>query len=201
MAKQPLTLNVFIHEDLSEYSRYKLYETHLSWFTDEMQNLSGRKLTVNMFSPSEAKSLSNFDYRNSSADVSLGAWKEKLIKHFGELLLDAEHTHFNKYLLLTRHAINSRVSGIATLKHYAGIASITTDMTPAHEAGHMFGATHEDSEVLYNGWWSETVMRPESSPFRSDANRFSDKNRENIRKYLDAEISARPVPRPEDDWD
>ncbi|WP_220785370.1 hypothetical protein, partial [Bacillus sp. BML-BC021] len=92
-----------------------------------------------------------------------------------------KHTHFNKYLLLTRYGINSHVSGIAQAKRYAGIASIATDMTPAHEAGHMFGATHEDSEILYNGWWSETVMRPESSSLRSDANRFSDKNRENIR--------------------
>lgn len=201
MAKQPLTLNVFIHEDLSEYSRYKLYETHFSWFTDEIQNLSGRKLSVNMFSPSEAKSLSDFNYRNISENASLETWKEKLNKYFGDMLLNATHTHFNKYLLLTRHAINSRVSGIATTRHYAGIASIATDMTPAHEAGHMFGATHEDSEVLYNGWWSETVMRPESSPFRSDANRFSDKNRENIRNYLNAPIIRKSTPRPDYDDD
>lgn len=201
MNKQPLTLNVFIHEDLSNYSRYKLYETHFSWFSDEIQNLSGRKISVNMFSPPEAKTLSDFYYENISAAVSLNAWREKLKNHFGSQLLDDSHTRFNKYLLLTRNNINSSILGIAQFKGSAGIASITSDMTPAHEVGHMFGATHEDSEVLYNGWWSETIMSAESSALRSDANRFSDKNRENIRNYLNAPIIIRSKPRPEYDDD
>lgn len=203
MINQPLTLNVFIHEDLSSYSRYKLYETHFSWFSDEIQNLSGRKITVNMFSPSEAKTLSDFYYKNISAAVSLDAWKEKLKTHFGALLLDESHTRFNKYLLLTRNDITSSVLGISQSQGYAGIASTTSDMTPAHETGHMFGATHEDSEILYNGWWSETIMSAASSPLRSNANRFSDKNRENIRNYLNAPIIRKSTPRPDDDndWD
>jgi len=203
MAKQPLVLNVFIHEDLSSHSRLGLYTTHFSWFSDEIQNLSGRKISINMFSPSEAQSLSDLDYKNISAAVSLDAWRERLKKHFGPLLLNDSHTRFNKCLLLTRNDINPSVLGFAQFKGYAGIASITSDMTPAHEAGHMFGATHEDSEILYNGWWSETIMSAESSPLRGNANRFSDKNRENIRNYLNAPIIRKSTPRPDydDDWD
>jgi len=201
MANQSLILNVFIHEDLSSYSRYKLYETHFSWFSEEIQNLSGRKISVNMFTPSEAKTLSDFDYKNISAAVSLEAWTERLKKRFGPLLLDESHTRFNKYLLLTRNDITSSVLGIAQSKGYAGIASTTSDMTPAHEAGHMFGATHEDSEILYNGWWSETIMTAESSTLRGNANRFSDKNRENIRNYLNGPVSRKSTPRPEYDDD
>ncbi|WP_426233594.1 reprolysin-like metallopeptidase [Pseudomonas sp. TWP3-2] len=201
MANQPLTLNVFMHEDLSNYSRQKLYETHFSWFADEIQNCSNRKLTVNMFTPSEAKALSDCDYKNISSTVTLAAWKEKLNNHFGPQLLHDSHTRFNKYLLLTRNNINQSILGIAQFKGYAGIASITSDMTPAHEAGHMFGATHADSEVLYNGWWSETVMTAESSPLRGNANRFSDKNRQNIRNYLNGPIIRTSTPRPDDDDD
>lgn len=202
MAKQPLTLNVFIHEDLSDDSRRDLYNTHFSWFTDEIQKLSGRKLSVNMFTPSEAETLSGFDYKKISAASSLDAWAEKLKSHFGSVLLQDSHTRFNKYLLLTRDNINPSTMGIAQNKGYAGISSIRSDMVPAHEAGHMFGATHEDSEILYNGWWSETIMSDDTfSPLRSNANRFSDKNRENIRNYLDKPIAQRAVPRPQDDWD
>jgi len=202
MAKQPLTLNVFIHEDLSSHSRLGLYTTHFSWFSDEIQTLSGRKISISMFTPSEAKNLSGFDYKQVSAGDSLDAWAEKLRSHFGPELLEDSHTRFNKYLLLTRDNINRSTMGIAQLKGYAGISSIRSNMVPAHEAGHMFGATHEDSETLYNGWWSETIMTDsEFSPLRSDANRFSDKNRENIRNYLDKAIVRRSVPRAEDDWD
>jgi hypothetical protein len=51
----------------------------------------------------------------------------------------------------------------------------------------MFGATHEDYEVYYNGWWGETIMVSGTvfSTLRGDAKRFSDKNRENIRNYLE----------------
>ncbi|MEO3723879.1 hypothetical protein ABHN98_04990 [Pseudomonas syringae] len=203
MTKQPLTLNVFIHEDLSSYGRYDLYNTHFSWFSEEIQNLSGRKISINMFSPAEAKTLSGTNYKNIYAAASLDAWREKLESHFGSRLKEDSHARFNKYLLLTRNDINPSVLGIAQFKGYAGIASITSDMTPAHEAGHMFGATHEDSEILYNGWWSETIMSAESSTLRSDANRFSDKNRENIRNYLNGPIIRQSTPRPDydNDWD
>ncbi|WP_085686004.1 MULTISPECIES: hypothetical protein [unclassified Pseudomonas] len=202
MTKQPLTLNVFIHEDLSDDSRRGLYNTHFSWFTDEIQELSGRKLSVNMFSPSEAETLSGFDYKKISAAGSLDAWAEKLRSYFGSQLLKDSHTRFNKYLLLTRDNINQSTMGIAQIKGYASLASIRSDMVPAHEAGHMFGATHEDSEILYNGWWSETIMTSDDfSSLRSNAKRFSDKNRENIRKYLDEPIAQQARPRPEDDWD
>lgn len=194
MVKQPLTLNVFIHEDLSNHSRYKLYENYFSWFVDEIQNLSDRKLLVNLFSPSEAETLSDFNYKNIFADDSLKAWINKLNNHFGPKLQQDSHARFNKYLLLTRHNINDTVLGIARFKGYAAIASITSDMTAAHEAGHMFGATHDDSEILYNGWWSETIMTAATSPFRSDANRFSEKNRKNIRNYLNGPKIGRAAP-------
>ncbi|MFP0197053.1 hypothetical protein ACKJSM_18030 [Pseudomonas sp. PHC1] len=186
MSEQPLTLNVFIHEDLANHSRLGLYKTHFSWFADEIQKLSGRKISINMFTPSEAKALSDFDYKNVSSDHSLGGWIGKLINHLGPERLGGLHTKFNKYLLLTRDNINSDVAGVAQPGGFAAIASTRGDGTAAHEAGHMFGATHEDSEVLYNGWWSETIMNNDGfSPLRSEAKRFSDKNRENIRNYLD----------------
>ncbi|MNG41303.1 hypothetical protein D3C84_1303970 [compost metagenome] len=47
----------------------------------------------------------------------------------------------------------------------------------------MLGATHEDAEVIYNGWWHDTIMN-DSNALHGNEYRFSDKNRENIRNYL-----------------
>jgi hypothetical protein len=49
----------------------------------------------------------------------------------------------------------------------------------------MFGATHEDSDIVYDGWWHDTIMKYDvNSPVRGNYYHFSEKNRANIRNYL-----------------
>lgn len=204
MFKEPLALLVFIHQDLADYSKDDLYENCFSWLSEEMESISGRKMLIRLISPEEAPGLTNHPYKNSDASTSLSAWKIAVDNYRRNRPRKDLNPRFNKFLLLTRSAINSQVLGIADLSGYAGIASIEKRRTAAHEVGHMFNAVHQDSEVLYNGWWSETVMKPtdDFSELRHDADRFSDKNRENIRAYLDAKKTSGPtraVPRPEYD--
>lgn len=204
MLKEPLALLVFIHKDLSDHSKEDLYEKHFSWLLEEMENITGRKMLIRLISPPEAEDLSDHPYKNNDEQASLRDWTNKVDKHNSSRPRKDLDRRFNKYLLLTRSAINKRVLGIAHLPGHVGIASIEQTSVAAHEVGHMFGATHEDSETLYNGWWSETIMSEGDtfSELRHDANRFSDKNRENIRKYLDSSSSTvrrRANPRAEEE--
>ncbi|MFM9381148.1 hypothetical protein [Pseudomonas sp. UV AK001] len=195
MLKEPLSLIVFIHKDLEDYSKDELYDRHFSWFAEEMENISGRKMLIVLVRPSDAEEFSNHPYQNVDASISLKTWKLKIDNYRNSRTPERRDPRFNKFLLLTRHPINVKVLGIARRPGYVGIAATKEASTPAHEVGHMFNAVHEDGEVLYNGWWSETVMREtdEFSGLRHDANRFSDKNRENIRAYLDSENNSRFV--------
>ena len=201
MLKEPIALQVFIHEDLSDYTKEDLYKRHFSWLAADIESITGRKMLIRLIEPSEARDLSSHPYQNLNERASLSAWKTKIDKYRNTNL----DLRLIKFLLLTRNSINSRTRGIAELPGYVGIASTEKVSTAAHEVGHMFGATHEDAEILYNGWWSETVMSSdEFSPLRSNADRFSDKNRENIRKYLSTKVVTGPVQstlRPEEDWD
>lgn len=208
MFKEPLALLVFIHQDLAEYSKEELYQKHFSWLAEEFENISGRKMLILLIRPSEAQELSNHPYQDEDASKSLEAFRVKVDKYRSTPPQQKHSTQLHKFLLLTRYPINADLLGIAQCPGYVGFACTTEPSTPAHEVGHMFSAVHEDGEVLYNGWWSETVMRETDvfSELRHDANRFSDKNRENIRKYLNSEFWGTPVrsrPRPisEDDED
>ncbi|WP_064600507.1 hypothetical protein [Pseudomonas sp. DR 5-09] len=194
MFKEPLALLVFIHKDLADYNKDDLYDKHFSWLVEEMENISGRKMLVRLISPSEAQDLSDHPYQNDDARASLREWTTKVSKHHSARPRKDLNPRFNKYLLLTRYPINDRVLGAAHSPGFAGIASIEKTRTAAHEVGHMFNATHEDGEILYNGWWSETIMLEIGgfSELRPDANRYSDKNRENIQKYLDSSAPAGP---------
>lgn len=196
MFKEPLALLVFMHKDLAGYNKDDLYDKHFSWLVDEMENISGRKMLVRLISPSEAQDLSDHPYENYDESASLREWATKVSKHNQARPRKGLNPKFNKYLLLTRYPINSQVLGVAYRPGSVGIASIEKTGAAAHEVGHMFNATHEDGEILYNGWWSETIMTPsgEFTRFRSDAERFSDKNRKNIRNYLNGPIIGRAAP-------
>jgi len=179
-----LLLKVFIHEDLKDYKMQDLRE-QFDWVVAEIEEISGRRMTLSFVPPSEAPGISDFNYIHSDAPYVLYAYSREIdaYKDSSDYKYD---DNLHKFLLLTRHNINSSTSGIAAPSGTYAIASINY-RAPAHEVGHMFDARHEDYEVLYDGWWNETIMAPGTgfSPLRGNANRFSDKNRENIRQYLE----------------
>lgn len=181
---RPLLLKVFIHEDLTEYKMRDLRE-HFDWLVSEIEAVSGRQMTLSFVPPSDSSDISSYDYKNSDASHALLGWYDK-IEEYKTSSADTFDDNLHKFLLLTRDNINSNVAGIAAPTGHYAIASIN-HRAPAHEVGHMFDARHDDYEVLYNGWWDETIMAPGTgfSSLRGNANRFSDKNRENIREYLE----------------
>jgi hypothetical protein len=181
-------LIVFIHKDLSDYSTADIYEDHFKWLSEELETTSGRPFAIIFISPSDApRDLSNYSYKVDTPEQTLYDWRKIVDAHKDSYTSGSYDDHTRKFLLLTRDNLSSTVAGIASPRGYCAIASIRRDQTPAHEVGHMFGARHQDYEVYYNGWWDETIMASssEASPLRGDAKRFSDKNRENIRNYLE----------------
>jgi hypothetical protein len=190
MLKRPLSLVVILHQDLAEHDRHELFETYFSWLEEEMENISTRPMAIVLVRPSEAPDLSSYNYKNSSSSAALAGWAERVDDYLLKRYKDKNiriNRKLNKYLLLTRTDINSDIAGVAQRGGHVGIASITVSNAPAHEVGHMFNATHEDADILYNGWWSETPLNTPGffTPLRLDAQRFSDNNREIIRQYLE----------------
>lgn len=184
--KKPILLLVYIHDDLNDYDKGKLYDNYFSWLETELEDISGRAVTVIFNSQSTTPKMTNYNYKNENAAEALRGWENKV----KELTSKAENTfpfnpHLDKFLLLTRSKMNSSVAGIASNRGQSAMATIDSYLTPAHEIGHMFGATHEDSDIVYNGWWHDTIMKYDvNSPVRGNYYHFSEKNRDNIRNYL-----------------
>lgn len=141
----------------------------------------------------EVPKLSGYNYKNESESAALQGWRDLLHDFYSKTLSrDRDEANLTKLLLLTRDNINEKlggilglVGGVSMVEGHCAIASIGSYRYPAHEIGHMLGATHEDSEVVYDGWWNDTIMLVDDySPARGNVYRFSEKNRENIRKYL-----------------
>ncbi|TFY93312.1 hypothetical protein DYL61_14460 [Pseudomonas nabeulensis] len=184
----PIKLTVFMHEDLKNENPASLYNDYFSWLKTELQNLTSRSVNIHLITADMVPELSQFAYRQGSGANALDRWKARVIEYLKKT--SQPYSALDKFLLFTQHNFGFSASnykyGIAELRGHFAIASATKYDTAAHEVGHMLGAIHEDGEVIYNGWWHESLMRPldEWSFLRGNAYRFSEKNRENIKNYL-----------------
>jgi hypothetical protein len=191
--KKTITIMVIIHSDLQNYQKNNLYADYFVWLKTELELISGREVLILMYHHDEAPKLAGYNYRNENESAALQGWRDLLHDLYSKISnRDRDEANLTKFLLLTRDNINEElggiiglIAGIAMFKGHCAIASIGSYRYPAHEIGHMLGATHEDSEVVYDGWWHDTIMLADDfSLARGNVYRFSDKNRENIREYL-----------------
>ncbi|MBV6825342.1 zinc-dependent metalloprotease [Pseudomonas sp. PD9R] len=184
MSKRPILLTVFIHEDLGSYNEDKLYLDHFDWIADKIASLSGRTMDVVFVPPSDSPFISNIDYKTDNIGSLLAKLSYQIEIHLNTSQNTIVDNSIHKFLLLTRDNINDEMLGAAYSPGQLGISSITTKIAAAHEVGHMFDARHEDSEVNAETYYgiAKTIMYPiAESPV---AFRFSDKNLENIKTYL-----------------
>lgn len=177
--KEPLYFYVFVHDDISAQDRVPLRDNYFTWATEEIKNVTGRDVYVEYFE--FRPSMTNFSYKSDDKHAVLNEWTN-LIDNF-RLSQPQPLNKRYKYLLLTNDRINADTLGVANHGNYTGIASIQTFQSPAHEFGHMLGATHEAAQNNYNGWWCSTIMGGYSS-ITSNCYVYSDANRKAIADYL-----------------
>ena len=196
MAKRPMKLTVFIHEDLKDSDEDTLYEDHFDWLVDRLESISGRTVQLNLVQPSDAPLVSNYDYNSENLDSLLSELEYQVRLHllselkFREGLdLPAEQdttgdNSLNKFLLLTRNSINKGVLGAAYATGDLAIATATPKYVAAHEVGHMLGARHEDADEKFDTYFGPRKTIMYQTQDKSMAFAFSKKNVENIRNYL-----------------
>ncbi|WP_223455271.1 MULTISPECIES: hypothetical protein [unclassified Pseudomonas] len=183
MAKRPIMLIVFIHNDLEGTNEDLLYQDHFDWLADEIARISGRITDVTFVQPSDAPALSSLDYKTEDLDDLFVSLEAGLLKYINSAKSAIHDNSIYKCLLLTRDSINKTTLGVAYTPGNLGIASFDPKSTAAHEFGHMFNATHQDSGDVRTYWGhAKSVMYATTE--KTAAFSFSSKNQENIRNYL-----------------
>ena len=182
MSKLPITLTVFIHEDLKDFDQDLLYSQYFDWLEYTITKISGRAMYVTFVQPSDAPSLSNIDYKTDDLEKLLTTMADQLTPY-----INAKNTSFDnsiqKFLLLTRDNINKEVMGVAFDSGALAVASITDYAAAGHEVGHMLSASHQDSDRSITPYYG-TINSIMYATAGSTSCRFSDKNEDNIRNYL-----------------
>lgn len=177
---------VCLHDDLESYSKEQIYTGYFSWLKSELEEISEHEVSILLNRRRLPPELSAFNYKGRNESAVLASWKNTAEDwHYKRIRADNYDPRTTKTLLLTRHNINNSVAGIAYQGGSFGIASIKSYRAPAHEIGHMFHAMHEDSAVEYDGWWHDSIMLVDNfSHLRGNTYRFSERNRENMRRYF-----------------
>ncbi|HEX8594135.1 MAG TPA: hypothetical protein VF682_12775 [Pseudomonas sp.] len=180
--KQPIFLTVFVHDDIPQAERASIRRDYFAWLLKDMESFTERRVFLEFIE--NKGELTTFKYQGDDIDTIHSNWGNLVHRYTEDNNLRWGITH--KYLLLTRHKINSYTLGITKPFHYAAIASMETYQAAAHEIGHMLGGTHEASEVLYkDGWWCETNITPTRYNLRANCYVYSAQNRKIMRNYLD----------------
>lgn len=180
-----LTVWAFVHDELSEISDEQLQKDYLNDWLTEMSEITPIPIRINF--RRRVPGLTDIDYRQLGPSTTLSRWSDasfawRRSQNNSGGLVD------NKYLLVIREVLgtldNETIAGLAYQTGHAAIASLKAYATVGHELGHTLSATHEQSQVNFNGWFCETYMFPSRFGLRSNCYRYSDENRANIANYL-----------------
>lgn len=178
----PITLYIFVHDDVPTSIADALGRAYFKNFTDEITAISRRQFVFK-----EIRSLpgmTDFNYKNENQEDALQHWRVAAINYKNTHNLSWGKTE--RYILVTKDYINEQTAGISYEGQPPMIASTVHYQVIAHEVGHSFNATHENAELSWNAWGGicETYMHPEISTIRGNCYRFTKKNREHIKAFL-----------------
>lgn len=181
-SKNPIHIEVILHEDIP-YPTFdgELMKKNLNAAKKELERATGRKVEITL---NQDPNLRAFQYKykgNVHRDLedNMARFERMQNKPINE-----SSAKLHKYLLVTPSSIKGHI-GVGAPDSKVGVAALNDDRGIAHAIGHMFGATHVDAAVTYNGWWNDTLMNVDaSSAFRGNDFTYSEKNRANIRKHF-----------------
>jgi len=180
-----LDIWVFLHENAGENDPARFVNWYVATWDAEMRESIAPDLRIRMFFKDKVDGITNMDYHSGD--------RVKRLQELSSLGQDyAESRGMGdspgaRYLLVVGdrgenwgHEFLAPVYGLALQKGHAAMVSNTGPRhVLAHEIGHMFGATHEDASSFPCASNMAGYV-----PLPSCLN-YTDKNRENIRKYLD----------------
>lgn len=172
----PLLVQIFVHQDVRE-STDSLEYNYLAHWAKAMKNMTGREVRFEYIT--EANAITTMNYKHEDPSVPLAAL-EALYYQYRDAHEDERDGSLQWQLLLTRDAMNDRTGGAARGQGVIGIASLLAYSFPAHELGHMLGATHEDAQA----GWCDTYMVPARNTFKAQCYRYSEANEQRIAQYF-----------------
>ncbi|WDM59326.1 hypothetical protein K4A76_23305 [Pseudomonas sp. NEEL19] len=181
-AARSLTVTVYIHDDLADMSDTQVRKDYFEHWLNEMRSFSQHPIELDL--RRNVERITDIDYESIPASQILKTFEQEVY----ELPRYGVFSFMDKHLLLTRNPYDrsglNYVGGLANFRYNTAISSVSAYGAPAHEIGHMLGATHEDAELKFNGWVCETYTYPNRVAARSNCYRYSDKNRAIIADYL-----------------
>ena len=179
---QPITLYIFIHNDVPHRAINTLGRAYFKEFTDEITAITKRSFIFKDIR--NVQGITDFNYKSQSIDDVLHRWELAAIRYKNQHGLKWGKTE--RYILVTQSPLNETTLGCAYPGQPAVIASLKHYQVIAHEVGHSFNASHNNAALGHNPWGSvcETFMFPNASTFRSNCYRFTPENRNNISAFL-----------------
>jgi hypothetical protein len=179
--KKPVEIQVILHESIRlTQSQNDRMQKNFNLIQSEFKKHAGHEVKFNLDHYSHLRGFSKGGDKlsdlNSQVDYLKRQQKQQPTDNSERL---------KKYLFITPKIENGR-PGAGAPGLDAGIAALNDDRGIAYAVGLMFGAKPGDAEVNYHfPWWYETVMNNSGvSSLHANDYRFSDKNRKNIRTYL-----------------
>ncbi|WP_462401648.1 hypothetical protein [Pseudomonas sp. Marseille-QA0332] len=186
-AARSLVVTVYPHDEMRDLSDGQLREAYFQHWLDEMRSFTHHP--IELVFRRDVPGITDMDYTGLGSQQILERFTEEL----GFRSANRPFSFLDKHLLLTRGVYDrtglNYSAGLARYKGTTAIASLDAYSAPAHEIGHLLGATHEQAELRFNGWVCETYTHPRV-PLRSNCYRYSDANRSNIVDYLRANSGA-----------
>ena len=179
---KPITLYIFVHDDVPASIASTLGRGYFKEFTDEISSISSRPFVFNEVR--HVQGVTDQHYKGQNPDEILRNWEIAAVGYKNDKGLEWGKTE--RYILVTKDPINETVLGCAYSGKPAVIACTQSYQVIAHEVGHSFNATHEDAELGWNAWGGEceTYMYPQISNVRGNCYRYTPKNREHIKAFL-----------------
>lgn len=180
----PIRVTVFIHDDVPKNVRSSTFMRNVYPWTQEMQRITERDITVTY--RERVPGITDIPYMDAQAIDNLAAMQKNLPDYLMTQNQANPDYRTEKFIVLTSRYAGT-LQGYATPAAYTGFAFTHVDTTAAHELGHMFGADHDDGGTTdANGLWCQTFMPSVYDHELPTCNRYSDRNRQMIKRYLNA---------------
>lgn len=178
----PITLNLFLHDELSKKEIGDLWPSYLSWFSEELTHITGRQVQITWIT--KQAGLTDFNYRLGNEEKSLLEWNNRLV--VSDVYRKLSGSKRDKFLLITRDKVSDSAAGVAYEGRSVAIASLASYRIIAHETGHLLGASHKQGTFQSHGLTLpclSTMFEPDYW-YAEHCYKFSEQSAEAIRQHL-----------------